>query len=70
MAIARVIRARCVPHQLDQFMAGLAEAKKIIEGHGARVTFYSNSAGGTSAAQVWPQNCLTTMPRRGQGSSP
>ena len=47
MAIARVIKARCVPHQLDQFMASLAEAKKIIEGHGARATFYSSSAGGT-----------------------
>lgn len=47
MSIVRVITARCLPGKLDVFVAGLAEVKKIIEGHGSSVRFYRDVAGGT-----------------------
>ncbi len=47
MSIARVVTARDVPHKLDAFIAGLGEVKKILEGHGSRVSFYNSVAGGT-----------------------
>jgi hypothetical protein len=50
MAIARVVTARCLPGKLDAFIAGLGEVKKIIEGHGARASFYRGVAGGTPNA--------------------
>ncbi len=46
MAIARVVTARCLPGKVDQFIAGLGEVKKILEGHGTRVSFYRGVAGG------------------------
>ncbi len=47
MAIARVVTARCLPGKLEVFIAGLGEVKKLIEGHGARVSLYRGVAGGT-----------------------
>ena len=47
MAIARVVTARCLPGKVDEFIAGLGEVKKILEGHGSRVSFYRGVAGGT-----------------------
>ena len=47
MAIARVVTARCLPGKVDEFITGLGEVKKILEGHGSRVSFYRGVAGGT-----------------------
>lgn len=45
MAIARVVSVRVLPGRLDEFINRLGEAKKILEGHGATVTFYRTHAG-------------------------
>ena len=61
MAIVRVVTARCLPGKVDQFIAGLGEVKKILEGHGTKVSFYRDVAGGTpntvrivSTVEDWP----------------
>ena len=61
MPIARVVTVRCLPGKLDAFLAGLGEVKKIIEGHGANVSFYRGVAGGPpntvriiSEVEDWP----------------
>jgi hypothetical protein len=45
MAITRVTSVRPLPGKLDAFLGRLAEAKKILEGHGSSVTFYRTHAG-------------------------
>ncbi len=45
MSISRVVSVRPLPGRLDDFIARLGEGKKILESHGANVTFYRTIAG-------------------------
>ena len=62
MAISRVVTVRVLPKRLNDFITRLGQVKKILERHGARVTFFRTLAGSdpngvlvVSTVDDWPQ---------------